>query len=181
MAGYYGYSMSNNAVMAYYNGEKPLSKWTKTELVRAIREENFPDMDTVKKMTVSELRRVFLRRSSWHHTGKLYNVTDFYSVNVDGVTVDQLREIIADREPATKPEKPKPVKAFVRFGEWEGSRRHMRLVYDGCYAVIVGNVAYLEDGRKKRTDGKHFAIVEKYERSPKGTAATFKKIMGGLK
>lgn len=29
MAGYNGYSMSNNAVAAYENGEKPLSKWKK--------------------------------------------------------------------------------------------------------------------------------------------------------
>ena len=30
-SGYNGYSMSNRAVEAYYNGEKPLSKWTKAE------------------------------------------------------------------------------------------------------------------------------------------------------
>lgn len=29
MAGYSGYSMSNNAVDAYESGEKPRSKWTK--------------------------------------------------------------------------------------------------------------------------------------------------------
>jgi len=29
MSGYDGYSMSNNAVDAYENGEKPISKWTK--------------------------------------------------------------------------------------------------------------------------------------------------------
>ena len=28
-SGYSGYSMSNNAVNAYENGEMPLSKWTK--------------------------------------------------------------------------------------------------------------------------------------------------------
>ena len=34
--GYHGYSMSNNAVSAYSDGEMPLSKWTKRELVDAI-------------------------------------------------------------------------------------------------------------------------------------------------
>lgn len=34
MAGYYGYSMSNNAVEAYKSGEKPFSKWTKTEIIK---------------------------------------------------------------------------------------------------------------------------------------------------
>lgn len=36
MAGYNGYSMSNNAVAAYQNGEKPLSKWTKKEILNQI-------------------------------------------------------------------------------------------------------------------------------------------------
>lgn len=36
MAGYNGYSMSNNAVAAYQDGEKPLSKWTKKEILNRI-------------------------------------------------------------------------------------------------------------------------------------------------
>jgi len=36
MSGYKGYSMSNNAIAAYNEGEKPKSKWTKTEIVREI-------------------------------------------------------------------------------------------------------------------------------------------------
>ena len=36
MAGYNGWSMSNNAVMAYKDGEKPLSKWTKKDILDAI-------------------------------------------------------------------------------------------------------------------------------------------------
>ncbi len=181
MAGYRGYSMSNNAVMAYYNGERPISKWTKADIIEAIQGEEFEHMELARKLTASELRFVFLRRTSWHHTGKLYNCTDFYSVDVDEVTAEYLQYIIDHREPKRKAEKPKPVKAFVRYGEWEGTRRHMRLEYYEAYAVIVGNVAHLENGHTKRTDGKHFTIVEKYERSPKGTAATFKKIMEGIK
>ena len=36
MSGYYGYSMSNNAVEAYENGERPLSKWRKSDILEAI-------------------------------------------------------------------------------------------------------------------------------------------------
>ena len=36
MAGYYGYSMSNNAVSAYEEGEMPLSKWTKQGVIEYI-------------------------------------------------------------------------------------------------------------------------------------------------
>lgn len=33
MAGYSGWSMSNNAVTAYEDGEKPLSRWTKVDIL----------------------------------------------------------------------------------------------------------------------------------------------------
>lgn len=33
MAGYYGYSMSNNAKAAYEMDEKPFSKWSKGEIL----------------------------------------------------------------------------------------------------------------------------------------------------
>lgn len=36
MAGYHNYSMSNNAVAAYENNEKPLSKWTKQEIINQV-------------------------------------------------------------------------------------------------------------------------------------------------
>ena len=37
MAGYKGFSMSNNAVAAYESGEKPISKWTKREILSMIK------------------------------------------------------------------------------------------------------------------------------------------------
>lgn len=36
--GYRGYSMSNNAVAAYEDGEKPLSKWSKSDIILAVAE-----------------------------------------------------------------------------------------------------------------------------------------------
>lgn len=38
MAGYKGWSMSNNAVAAYENGEMPISKWSKKEIIKRIEE-----------------------------------------------------------------------------------------------------------------------------------------------
>lgn len=40
MAGYNGFSMSNNAVAAYEDGEKPLSKWTKADIFEIIEDED---------------------------------------------------------------------------------------------------------------------------------------------
>lgn len=36
MSGYKGYSMSNNAVAAYSEGKKPMSKWTKSEILATL-------------------------------------------------------------------------------------------------------------------------------------------------
>lgn len=95
MAGYKGYSMSNNAVAAYEDGEKPLSKWTKREIIRELYEFaesegiNVPDFE---KLTLSELRENFLEKSSWHHTSSHYNETDFY--RIDEKSVKNAEEIV---------------------------------------------------------------------------------------
>lgn len=51
MAGYCGYSMSNNAVSAYRCGEMPLSKWLKSDLIDSIEDvlENKTDISKFKK------------------------------------------------------------------------------------------------------------------------------------
>ena len=81
--GYDGYSMSNNARYAYANGEMPMSKWSKANIVDAVSEIN-SDID-ISKLNLDTLKKKFLRRSSWHHTSMHYNVTDFYSIREDYV------------------------------------------------------------------------------------------------
>lgn len=77
MAGYNGYSMSNRAVDAYENGEKPYSKWTKTAVVEHIAE--ILDIDASDVILLKPFKS-YLSLTSWHHTSKMYNKTDFYSV-----------------------------------------------------------------------------------------------------
>lgn len=103
MAGYYNYSMSNNAIEAYENGEMPRSKWTKKEILNTIY--NDCDIEETKyellqKMTVSELVNHFLYLSSWHHTSKYYNQTSFYAIDteaVEEITPEEIKEIISSR------------------------------------------------------------------------------------
>lgn len=80
MAGYHNYSMSNNAVTAYINGEKPLSKWTKSDVIEVIAEYLGVDFDFVKLI---KPYRQYLVYSGWHHTSKFYNETSFYEVNLE--------------------------------------------------------------------------------------------------
>ncbi len=63
MAGYNGFSMSNNAVDAYARGLLPASK--------AAREFGFKSTAAV---------RACVHPSEWHHTSKEFNATDFYDV-----------------------------------------------------------------------------------------------------
>lgn len=87
MAGYNGYSMSNNAVEAYKSGAKPLSKWKKDDFI-SYAEENFSNkenyvekIEELKKINIAGLKDKFLYNSSWHHTSKEYNKTNFYSID----------------------------------------------------------------------------------------------------
>lgn len=82
MAGYVGYSMSRNAVAAYNDGEKPLSKFTKkdyTFFCEVVKESLGLE---VKPMTLKEFKKFVEENceSSWHHTSKMYNKTYFYDV-----------------------------------------------------------------------------------------------------
>lgn len=171
MAGYHNYSMSNNAVIAYQNGEKPLSKWTKADIINSLPERL---KDPAKRLTVGEARSFFLRVSSWHHTSSMYNRTYFYQIRDTGsISAEDIEKIVASRKPQA--DKPKAIKALVKYGEWVGTRKHPKLIEKESYAIIIGNWAYLPEG-KKRTDGKHFIIITTYPRAPKGAADIFKQI-----
>ena len=94
MAGYDGYSMSNNARSAYDAGELPASK-AATEF----RRQGF------KSCTTADVRSGLIR-SSWHHTSKKFNATDFYETSLEPEEAEKLREVIIARtnRPFTMPE-----------------------------------------------------------------------------
>lgn len=85
MTGYNGWSMSNNAVQAYEDGEKPLSKWTKKtlvyELADALGTEPEEVANVLKLYTFKEVKDKCLVYSSWHHTSSRYNRTAFYELD----------------------------------------------------------------------------------------------------
>lgn len=89
-SGYHGWSMSKRATDAYEDGEKPKSRWTKTAMLEAIGQwaddEDRVLSEPVSKMTKAELFDRFLEYSSWHHTSKFANPTDFYSLDVSELT-----------------------------------------------------------------------------------------------
>ena len=69
MAGYYGYSKSNNAVDAEQNGIHPLTTAVKI-------------LASAAGITQKKARAIFnsVGACEWHHTSKYYNKTDYYDV-----------------------------------------------------------------------------------------------------
>lgn len=68
----------------------PKSKWTKKAMVAAIQSycDEFDmlfDPDLLKGMHKDEVFERFFYESSWHHTSKVFNETDFYKLDEDAV------------------------------------------------------------------------------------------------
>jgi len=167
MSGYFGYKMSNNAVAAYANGEKPLSKWKKSEIINLISKiENLPfPIQMLKKMPAKAVKDTFLYCSSWHHTSSYYNKTDFYSFDEDAVfrlTEEKIKNIIEEAKNIKKEDVVEEKWKCV-FLEWSGSRKHpkaRKVVEEG---VIKGNWFYRSNGTKKNIFANGFQMITKLE------------------
>lgn len=170
MAGYNGWSMSNNAVEAYSNGEKPLSKWTKADIFDTIEEQKIKlkcSIDKLRKLPVKILKDICLTYSSWHHTSNHYNKTDFYSLDADRIenlTDDKIEELLSDYKADKKAEsKPLEEKWECAFLEWSGSRKHpvaTEVIEEG---TIKGDWFYRKDGSKKKTTANGFRFIKQIQ------------------
>lgn len=182
--GYKGFSMSNRAVEAYDDGEMPLSKWSKEKIIIEVVEYDCFTKEDLKKYTKKVLAKYFLERSSWHHTGKFCNETDFYSINsnrAENGSIDDLEELKECYKNETKKvEKLEVKKVKVKYLEWSGSRSHPKATEVEDYALIIGKWAYLTGGNKKSLSSNGFRIIETYDRAPRGTAKEFKTILSKL-
>lgn len=178
MAGYYGYSMSNNAVQAYMDGEKPLSKWRKKDILDAIGEKLADgeislqcSMEQLRKTPAGALREICLCGSSSHHTSKYYNMTDFYGLDEDALedlTDGRLQEISLEfRE---KQEKLKREKENEReeiwectFLEWSGTRRHPKAEEITETGIIKGNWFSRPGGGRKSIHANGFRKIRRVD------------------
>ena len=169
MSGYHNYSMSNNAVQAYENGEKPLSKWTKAAIIEALAEQEAPAhfIEAIKKQPAAAVKTVLLYCSSWHHTSKQYNKTDFYSVeDIDAENAAEYLRLIeakaieAKTDAKTKAEE-QPIRVLVSYVIWEGTRRHPKAREVEAEGTIIGNWFTGDDGTRKKVDGNYFKIIRK--------------------
>lgn len=170
MAGYKGFSMSNNAVAAYESGEKPLSKWTKADILEAlenvIQEEeltlNF-DVGKLKKAPIKALKSLCLSCTSWHHTSNHFNRTDFYSIDankIESLTDEKIAEAVSACKESKKTV-PTEQKWKCAFLEWSGTRKHPTATEVIEIGVIKGDWFIRSDGTKKKTTANGFRLIER--------------------
>ena len=156
MSGYYRYSMSNNAISAYDDGLKPFSKWSKTDILCAIKKISPETAELAIKLHLDELRKEFLKEMEWHHTSSYYNVTEFYGIDdsrVEDFNDERLEQIIKFREPkqpkSTEP--PRYITAFVQYHVWSGTRKHPKktVVYEFVKFRTGNKMVATENGSKR--------------------------------
>ena len=159
--GYDGYSMSNNARMAYWNDERPLSRWSKDDLLDACRKlakrRDFAlDFDNLKKVNLFTLKKLLIY-AGYHHTSKCFNETAFYRVDFE-----RLQELAENgyvsEQPPKRAKQPKQdfdegyvhgfyiKRVFHPYSRW--SRYEEKQVFF-VNSKTKGNWLYLPDGSRK--------------------------------
>lgn len=147
--GYSGNSMSLNAIRAYENGEKPASKWTKSDIIAEIAKIDRVKAEKLKKASAQVLRDRFLVYSSWHHSSSRFNVTRFYSIDEDAITdmtIAEAEKIAAEKTTNVKSESTTFI-GDLHYVEWVKARKRYKPVYHklenvtieqrGCFYVVT--------------------------------------------
>ena len=120
-----------------------------------------------KKQPAAAVKTVLLYCSSWHHTSKQYNKTDFYSVEdidtdnaAEYLRLIEAKAIEAKTDAKTKAEE-QPIRVLVSYVIWEGTRRHPKAREVEAEGTIIGNWFTGDDGTRKKVDGNYFKIIRK--------------------
>ena len=126
--GYLGSSMSVRAAEAYEQGEMPISRWTKTAIIQAVKDYCF-DFDLaydpdIENNTKAELVKEFLEYKSWHHSSRTAREVEFFGLNEDAVCrsfepMSQEQVIERDRQMAAEQAAQKARLQFMNAREKE--------------------------------------------------------------
>lgn len=151
--GYSGHSMSNNAIKAYEEGKKPISKFVKEDVNKF--NQLLQQRGINEKITLKELKALLEKYSGseWHHTSSRYNKTNFYDINDvlenDNSDIENTIKKIRDSK-----EKSANIKEILKTKSGETEQE---------YYTRIGN--YVLDKRIERynKDGLNFLAVKEEE------------------
>lgn len=184
MAGYrHDYSMSNNAYAAYQDNIRPYSRWGKQDILDAL-PAGVVEEYGLQKYPLWFLKEALLQQESWHHTGKMYNRTNFWEVVAPECSVNEFNQLYAacllrqEKETKKRPSA-KFRKVKVKYLQW--GKRGGTPTEHTEYGVMHKNFVYLETGGRKRVDGNYIDVIETYDRAPRGTGEVFRKILDRIK
>jgi len=169
MAGYCGMSMSNNAIEAYNEGKKPFSRITREDIQKYGINESVTFFQWYVNNSCSYCE--------WHHTSAKFNITLFYDIEkccnqFKKEDINILRNKYKNRR---KPKSdviiddtPYYAKVEYSISTFSGSRKYLEE-----YAIVHRYWAYIKDDYRKeiirkKINGKHFRISEKYQSRPEG-------------
>lgn len=174
-SGYVGWGMSKRACEAYSDGERPKSKWTKGDMLEALRSVA-ADMNVLLPTQLAKLRKKTLFAylftcSSWHHTSICCNETDFYSVDreaVESLTDEKVRRWLSEDSECVEAERKAPVAdsefVRIRFTEWVGQGRHKSPIEQLGWGVLAGDWCRLAEpsanGAQKKNVSSNACKVE---------------------
>ena len=165
MAGYHGYSMSNNAVAAYHSGKRPRTKWTKALIlddIKSLTIDSAEELETdaknleqlkqkfelLKQCSVETLRKHLLRYSEWHHTSSRYNKTDFYEVDDEAFFKASEKEITEWKNETYELRVSPCRKGTITYLVWYGTLKHPKAYEETLYNVFIqekGSFYYVYD------------------------------------
>lgn len=170
MAGYYGYSKSNNAVAAERDHKYPKSRWTKAMIMYELSLQM--ETDSIKYISLSRkplayLKYLCLESNEWHHTSSYYLTTDYYEViDMSDWSTEAIEEsyhnwceYMAQQKVEKKAEaEKKPSQYECEFLVWSGSKRHPKATAYTEIGEIKGNWFYSSYG-KKSINANGFKII----------------------
>lgn len=93
--GYIGKSESVNSKNAKLSGEYPISYWTKSHFIEMLSYEGADHLiDKAQSLPLYILKKCLVY-SGWHHTSLYFNITEFYSLDIDKLASLSVEEIKA--------------------------------------------------------------------------------------
>jgi hypothetical protein len=146
MAGYSGFSRSNNCEDALQNEDL----LTGSDFVKIVNKR----FDV--KLTVKEIEDI-CSYSEWHHTGKYFNRQYFYDRDYE-FSQSEIDRILALNE--AKKAHLSDVKRKAKYLTWEGTRNHPKAIEHVEEGTVKGNWFYLEDGSKKSINSNGFKFLD---------------------
>lgn len=149
----YDAGMSVNAVYAYEDGRKPLSKFTAQDFKDAGWKET-------KRLALALAESGFWTTDEWHHSGGgYYNKVSFYDPQIlvrrwDNLTNEQRAEHRENNKPTPKTPV-EDIKVAGRYAVWTRDYKGRRKVshHESFEGVKRGDWIFLPNGKKKKARG----------------------------